>query len=140
MRFVAMAICGLCFLGSLPANLSANEVPAPPGPAWLQLGDDVVTQNRGAIRAFVPTGSQSNKCLLTLGEFNAPLFSPTGFLGAWATACAPRQLNGQNGVLISIFPGAPFPTGLYVSLTVWHEGARRYGTPVFFCSVDNPNC
>ncbi len=134
-RLIALVV--LLSVASLPTAM-ANE--HRPRPAYFGLGDEVVTPNRGAIRAFIPTGSQSNQCLITFGETNYPLFNPSGFAGAWQSFCAYRQLNGQDGVLVSVFPAIGFPYGLYLSVTVWQEGARYYGTPVFYCGADDPNC
>lgn len=132
MRFSTVGLCLLLFGAPYAVQVTADGYPTSSRATWIQLGDEVVTANRGAIRAFVPTGSLLNPCLVTLADTNHTLFTPTGFAGALQTFCGVRQLNGQNGVLISIFPPQGFEPGLYLSLTVWQQGARYYGTPVLY--------
>jgi hypothetical protein len=95
-------------------------------------GDSQVTQNRFAVRTFVPTGSLSNKCLATLAESN---FAVPGI----SVFCGPREFQGQKGILFSAFFPQPIPAGLILSATVHQEDAHGYGPAVFFCTTD-PNC
>ena len=102
------------------------------GAATIQFGDDQVTPNRFAVRAFVPTGSLSTHCLATLSESN---FAVPGI----SVFCAPREFQGQTGVLFSAFFPQPIPPGLILSATIHQEHALRYGAPVFFCGA-GVNC
>ncbi len=87
-----------------------------------------LTSNRFAVRAFVPTGSLHDNCLGTLAESN---FAVPGI----SLFCAPRTFNGQNGILVSAFFSQPIPeelTDFLLAVTVYQEGARQYGPPIFF--------
>ncbi len=90
------------------------------------LGDEVVTSGGLTVRAFVPTGSLSRNCLATFSE--SPNFAVPGL----TLFCGSRVFNGQKGLLISVFPPQVIPTGLSLSLTVYQERARGYGTPVLY--------
>ena len=102
----------------------------PIGAQVIALGDNQLRPDRGAIRAFVPTGGLSDHCLATLSESNFPIAGTTVF-------CAPRVFQGQQGILFSVFfpqsiPTGLLPTGLFLSATIYQEGAHGYGTPVFY--------
>lgn len=75
----------------------------------------------------------------TLGDTNVSLFSATGFAGAWQSFCSASELNGQAGILVSVFPPLPFQPGLYLTATLWQDNARSYGTAIFYCSAEDPN-
>jgi hypothetical protein len=81
-----------------------------------------------SLRAFVPTNSTSDKCLVTLAETRYEISALTTF-------CGYRQFDGQDGILVSVFypPWVDLQdgqhTGFIVSLTVFHEGATWYGPP-----------
>jgi hypothetical protein len=97
----------------------------PIGAQVIALGDNQLTPDRGTIRAFVPTGSLSDHCLATLSESNFPIAGTTVF-------CAPRVFQGQQGILFSAFFPQSMPTGLFLSATVYQEGAHQFGAPVFY--------
>jgi len=78
------------------------------------------------IRAFVPTGSASSKCLATLGESNA-VVPGIVLLGG---ARAPIAFGGTPGILVTIlFPEPPTIPDFFVSVTLYQKGAVRYGAP-----------
>jgi len=80
------------------------------------------------IRAFVPTGTLNEHCLVTLAESTFPVAGMTVF-------CAPREpAELGKGVLISIFHPVELPAEFLHVLTIFQEGALRYGAPVF-CGV-----
>jgi hypothetical protein len=87
-------------------------------------------ENFQVIRAFVPTGTTNRNCLMTLGDTT---FVALGTI----TFCAPRNpaVFGE-GVLISVFYPQPPPPGLTLSLTLYQEGAKRYGAPVLCRNSD----
>ena len=123
-------------LAGPPPVTSQGVSPLPPQArraVRIEFGDGQVTPDRGTVRAFVPTGSLSTSCLVTLSETN---FAVPGL----SVFCAPRVHQGRKGLLFSVFPPQPFPTGLILSATVWQENARSYGPPVFFCPDETPNC
>jgi Collagen triple helix repeat (20 copies) len=80
----------------------------------------------GNIRAFVPTDSTSQKCLVTLNESNNSAFAGT------TVYCGSRNYLGVDGILIGIFLLSPPPPNVLFVLTVYQESARRYGQPVFY--------
>ena len=78
------------------------------------------------IRAFVPTGSVSSKCLATLGESNAVVPGIVLLCGARA----PVAFGGTPGILVTIlFPEPPTTPDFFVSVTLYQKGAVRYGAP-----------
>lgn len=132
------AVLAALFVLSIATGLSQSTVPSPSGAtppigAVTKLfGDAQVTPNRFTVRAFVPTDSLSTHCLATLSESN---FAVPGI----SVFCAPRELEGQQGVLFSAFFPQPIPAGLVLSATIYQEHALRYGAPVFFCGT-GVNC
>lgn len=85
-------------------------------------------ENYQVIRAYVRTGSASPNCLATLGE-------TTYVADGTLMFCAPRQPVGLGrGVLVSVFYPQPPPSGLFLSVTLFQEGAKGYAPPVL-CDV-----
>ena len=112
---------------SVQSSSAASPAAVPPiGAGNVLLGDEEVTSGGLTVRAFVPTGSLSRNCLATFSE--SPNFAVPGL----TLFCGSRVFNGQKGLLIGIFPSQVIPTGLSLSLTVYQEGARGYGTPVLY--------
>jgi hypothetical protein len=91
----------------------------------VQFGDSQVTPDGFNVRAFVPTGSLNTNCLATLSESNNAVPGIVVF-------CAPREFDGQKGVLFSAFFPQPVPSGLVLSATIYQQHAREYGAPVFY--------
>ena len=86
-------------------------------------------EGNNVIRAFVPTHSKSVNCLTSLNEIgtNIPLPGLVVFCGERE----PSSFGNVPGVLVSVFfPQTPAPD-LVMSVTLYQQGARRYGTPVF---------
>ena len=77
------------------------------------------------ISAFVPTGSTSKKCLLTLAESNAASPGATVF-------CAHRRYRGANGIIVRIYLAVAPPPTVIMQATVHHDGANRYGRPILY--------
>jgi hypothetical protein len=87
-----------------------------------------LTENRFAVVAFVPTGSSNDPCLVTLAESN---FAIPGI----SVFCGPPTFEGRKGIGITVSFPQPIPddlTDFVLSVTVYQEGARGYGTPVFY--------
>jgi hypothetical protein len=85
-------------------------------------------EGNNVIRAFVPTHSKSVNCLTSLNEIgtNIPLPGIVVFCGERE----PSSFGNIPGVLVSVFfPQTPAPD-LVMSVTLYQQGARRYGTPV----------
>ncbi len=94
----------------------------------VQFGDSEVTPDGYNVRAFVPTGSLNTNCLATLSESNNAIPGIVVF-------CAPREFNGQKGVLFSAFFPQPIPSGLILSATIYQQHALQYGPPVFYPGI-----
>lgn len=91
-------------------------------------------EGNGVIRAFVPTGSKSVNCLATMNEIGTNAF-PTGI----TVFCGERQPSGFGGVpgmLVSVFFPQPPPADLVLSITLYQQGAKRYGAPVLCTAND----
>jgi hypothetical protein len=118
---------------SLSQSAASPSREAPPiGSGTVLFDDSQVTANRFAVRAFIPTGSLSQHCLATLSESN---FAIPGI----SVFCAPREFQGQQGILFGAFFPQPVPPGLILSATIYQEHAHGYGAPAFYCTTD-PNC
>ena len=103
--------------GSDPSRLAGRigEVPL----------DESVLRTPDLIRAFVPTGSTSHRCLVTFAESTiADALGPAPF-------CGPRTVGGVNGVLITIHLEEEV-SDLYLSLTVYQQFAKTYGAPMLY--------
>jgi hypothetical protein len=84
-------------------------------------------QTTWLMRAFIATGSDSSNCLVTLAEMGGGV----GLVFPGPVFCAPRTLDGQKGVMVSVFfPGQDATPDFRISLTLYHEGARFYGQAV----------
>src|SRR5215475_15872211 len=102
----ALTVLASIFFLFIAVTSLSQSVEAPPiGSTRVLFGDSQVTKNRYAVRAFVPTGSLSTNCLATLSDSN---FAIPGI----SVFCAPRQFQGQKGVLFSAFFPEPIPDGL----------------------------
>ncbi len=91
-------------------------------------GDEQVTPDSMHVRAFVPTGSTSANCFATLSESNEAAPGITVF-------CAPREYQGQKGILFSAFFPQPITSGLILSATIHQDYANGYGAPVFYPGI-----
>jgi hypothetical protein len=79
------------------------------------------------MRGFVATGSDSPNCLVTFAEMGRG----AGLVFPGPVFCAPRIVEGQEGVMVSVFfPGQDAGSDFRISLTLYHEGARFYGQAV----------
>lgn len=77
------------------------------------------------VRAFIPTGSGSVKCLVSMNE--------TTFVESGAQLfCGQRTSPTYGpGILITInYFSQPVPPEYGTSLTIWQQGARYYGNPI----------
>jgi hypothetical protein len=116
-----------------PNGPQFDQTPLPPqgrpagfiGATFIALQNQVVGIDNIKFRAFISTGSTSTNCLATLAESNTPR-------AAMSLFCGPRTLNGVDGVLVSIFFDTPVPSDALVTITLYQDGAKSYGTPVPF--------
>jgi hypothetical protein len=75
------------------------------------------------LAAFIPTGSDSRKCLVTFLESNDAGAEPTIY-------CGMRVLDGQPGVWLHVFLARPSIPELFFDVAVYQKGAREYGRPI----------
>jgi hypothetical protein len=86
------------------------------------------------VRAFVPTGSKSVNCLTTLNEMGTNFF-PTG-ITVFCGEREPSAFGGVPGMLVSVFLPQPAPPDFVVSVTLYQQGAKKYGAPVLCTGAD----
>jgi len=80
--------------------------------------------NSALVRAFIPTGSKSVKCLATMNESTDAMMGTVFF-------CGERDSTTfGSGVLITILYPSNVSASYGTSLTVWQSGARYYGAPI----------
>ena len=108
-------------------NASTDDIKVPYA-VNIGFGDEQVTPDAMHVRAFVPTGSMSTNCLATLSESNEAAPGITVF-------CAPREDQGQKGILFSAFFPQPITSGLILSATIHQDYASGYGAPVFYPGI-----
>jgi hypothetical protein len=82
-------------------------------------------ESNQVVRAFVPTGSTSVNCLVSLNEQNSTSF-PVVFCGERN----PSAFGSVPGVLVSVFYPEPVPPDFVLSVTLYQQGAKKYGAPV----------
>jgi hypothetical protein len=97
----------------------------PIGATRVTFTNEHVDQNSLDVRAFVPTGSSSLPCLVTMAESN---FAIPGI----SVFCSPRIHEDQSGVLVSVFFPTPPPSDLLLVVTLYQEQAQEYGSPVLY--------
>jgi hypothetical protein len=103
---------------------SAAHVPSPVGQVgYVQLNQSELA-TPDLIRAFVPTGSKDQRCLITFSESAIDSVGPAPF-------CGIRTENGVVGLLITIPLEEPVDH-LYLALTLFQQGARIYGQPSLY--------
>lgn len=91
-------------------------------------------EGNSVIRAFVPTGSKSVNCLATMNEIGTNAF-PTG-ITVFCGEREPFAFGGVPGMLVSVFFPQPAPSDLVLSITLYQQGARKYGPPVL-CNAND---
>ena len=115
----AVAMAPLAYSAASPEDNPAGQIGA--GEVAL---DESMLSNPSLIRAFIPTGSKSHRCLVTYGETTA--------VGALSVPfCGARSVNGVDGVLVTIGLTQEV-TDLFLSLTVYQQFAKGYGAPVLY--------
>jgi hypothetical protein len=80
--------------------------------------DDLETPT--TVAAWVPTGSRSRKCIVTLLESNAATYGQTIF-------CGLRFVHGEPGVWLHIFLPFEPPSRFRFDVAVYQQGAEGYG-------------
>jgi hypothetical protein len=85
----------------------------------------------GNLAAFIPTGSDSEVCLVNLGD------SATLYGGQISPpVCIRRTYNGIQGVVVLIMPYVtPLLSNVTVRVTLYQKGAHYYGEPVLYPSL-----
>ena len=93
------------------------------GAGFVEL-DERVLATPSLVRAFIPTGSRSQKCLVTYGESASDVDGSTVY-------CGFRTFNRYAGVLVTISLARELED-LQLWLTVYQQGAKRYGYPMLY--------
>jgi hypothetical protein len=107
--------------------VSQTRTLSPPIGAAQVTFDYSVVNPGGNLDAFIPTGSVSGMCLVTLSESNAY------FVGPSPAICVPREFNGRKGIRIIVIPYfASFPTDMTLTVTVYQQFANHFGQPVLY--------
>src|SRR5262245_54163440 len=106
---------------------SAAHTPSPVGRmGYISLNEnELLTPD--LIRAFVPTGSKDQRCLVTFSETTIDSVGPAPFCGA-------RTVNGVEGVLITVPLEEPVDH-LYLALTLFQQFATGYGQPTLYAGT-----
>lgn len=86
------------------------------------------------VRAFVPTGSKSGNCLISLNEIGTNFF-PTG-ITVFCGEREPSAFGGVPGILVSVFLPQPVPPDFVMSVTLYQQGAKAYGPSVLCTGAD----
>jgi|SRR5215471_17491551 len=100
----------------------------------LNLDASFIINGSGTVRAFVPTGSNTPNCLSTLNETTFVLSGTQLFCGQRLSPTL-----GISGVLITIDYSETPPSDYSTSLTLWQQGATRYG-PAMTCAKAGLTC
>ena len=85
---------------------------------------DVRPDNPALVQVFIPTDSNSVKCLVSQNDTTCVAFGTQMF-------CALRHSSVfGSGVAVTIDYFQTVPPNYGTSFTLWQEGARNYGPPV----------
>jgi hypothetical protein len=132
---VAVTLLACAVTVALPHPKAWAESETPVGPASINMTSDQFFPNNPAlVRAFIPTGSKSVKCLATMNETTFATMGSVFFCGE-----RDSPIYG-SGVMITILYPAPAPSNYGTSLTVWQAGAKQYGPPVGCTAAQIPDC
>ena len=126
----AVLLLSVAMLVSLRQPTFASELEGRLNTVSLNLTDAHIdpSMNNQVIRAFVPTGSKSVNCLTSLNESNNAVSGIVVFCGERE----PPAFGGTPGMLVSVFFPEPVPPDLVLSITLYQQGARRYGVPALY--------
>jgi hypothetical protein len=91
----------------------------------VRLTEDHVFQQGFTLGAFVPTGSRSRRCLVTLSGSNFAVAGTTVY-------CGVREVDGESGLFVHVFLPVEAPRNFYMSLTMYQQSAQGYGRPIPF--------
>ncbi|MGH2659667.1 MAG: hypothetical protein ACRDHS_08370 [Actinomycetota bacterium] len=119
-----VGIAALLFFSGI-SRAESPRVSIPIGAGHVELNESFAFAGGVEVGAFVPTGSGSDRCLLTLSESDFAISGTTVY-------CGLREVGGQLGIFIHVFLPVPAPQHFVMSLTVYQELAMEYGQPVPF--------
>lgn len=118
----------LIALVAVGVSLSYSQMEKPAGAmkaGFVFVNNEQAPEGGNLMHAFVPTGSKSNKCLITI---NDATFAPSGT----QVFCGARQSSTYGaGVLVTIIYTEPVPANYGLYFTVWQDGALLYGSPIY---------
>ena len=119
---------GLALVSAITVPVAYGSVAHTANPVgqvgYIQLNDsELLTPD--LVRAFVPTGSKDQRCLVTFSETNIESVGPAPFCGA-------RTVHGVEGLMITVPLEEPSTDFLYLALTVFQQYAKGYGQPTLY--------
>lgn len=129
LKVFTAVVLGTCVIALGVSYQSAWASGVPPVPALVAsinlTNAQVRPDNPALVQAFIPTGSKSVKCLLTMNETTFVHFGTQVF-------CGERDSPTYgSGVVITIdYFDQAVPPDYGTSLTLWQEGAKFYGQPI----------
>jgi hypothetical protein len=131
---VALLAAGLA-IASVGTALAASGTPPWKAPPFSAIGVETIGLDASQrsldhpteLVAFVETESSNSRCLATLNELDGPL--------PRALFCAPRNptIDGVNpieGIWLHVFFDEEVPDEFFLSVNLYQEGAKSYGSPV----------
>lgn len=120
---IAASLLAIALVG-VTVTHSQNGMPSLLHVASISLTIADVPQGGSTVSVFIPTGSKSKKCLLTVNETSTPTDLTQAF-------CAARHSDTDgDGVLVTLYYSYPIGNDFAATLTLWQEGARAYGAPI----------
>ncbi|MCI0356304.1 MAG: hypothetical protein L0099_14875 [Acidobacteria bacterium] len=135
-RNSALAVVALAVLAVAVSVLSGGPAHAfqgiprqpsiPIGAGNVTLTADQIGEAPSVIRAFVPTGSASPKCLVTFAD------SPNAATAGQTVYCGHRVQGGMDGLMITVLHPGDLPSDALIIVTVYQERAMFYGSPLPF--------
>jgi hypothetical protein len=129
---VAVSSRQLSFAQSGIADTSPPELKT----VSLNLNSTMLNPDEGnqVIRAFVPTGSKSVNCLTTMNEILTEI--PLTGIAIFCGERQPAAFGNVPGMLVSVFFPQQPSSDLTLSVTLYQQGAKKYGAPVLCTAED----
>ena len=123
---VVLLILVVLLTGPLMTQIASPRERSLPIGAGGVLVDSSMFDVFGNVQAFIPTGSTSPLCLVTVNESN--------FAGSeGAVFCNAREFQGKHGIRVTFgFPFGVPPSNFFATMTVYQPDARGYGQPILY--------
>jgi hypothetical protein len=109
-------------VGNAVSGSYYNRASTPIGVGSVHLTAGYADEAGTALRAFVPTGSTSDRCLMTINEISDPSAGVT-------LQCSPRTFDERDGIELLIWLPTQVTTGFQMDVNIYQEFATGYGAP-----------